>query len=166
MATKLGCCNGGSYLDRAPERLVLQGYRQWMGGYDTACVACWERASDLYIDELGARAAGPVVMALGQWVRMLRRQARRQLSALPGSCHRLCRDECLAMAMIAASQNGDEGCRDLACAELAEDGPDARLSSATRLFAEALDESGLRMLPIPLHVIEDILTQAERETYY
>jgi hypothetical protein len=137
-----------------------------MGGYDTACVACWERASDIYIDELGARAAGPVVMALGQWVRMLRRQARRRLCVLPGSCHRLCRDECLAMAMIAASQNGDEGCRERACAELIEDDAEARLSSATRLFAEALDESGLRMLPIPLRVIEDILTQAERETYY
>jgi hypothetical protein len=166
MATKLACCNDGCYLDRTPERLVLQGYRQWMGGYDTACVACWERASDLYIDELGARAAGPVVMALGQWVRMLRRQARRRLCALPGSCRRLCRDECLAMAIISASQNGDEGCRERACAELIEDDSEARFSSATRLFAEALDESGLRMLPIPLHVIEDILTQAERETYY
>ncbi|NJM31351.1 MAG: hypothetical protein HC855_15840 [Rhizobiales bacterium] len=166
MATRLNCCNEGCYLDRAPERLVLQGYRQWMGGYDTACVACWERASDLYVNELGARAAGPIVLALGQWVRMLRHLARRHLNAFPGATHRLCRDECLVMALIAACQHSDEGSYSRVIKEIVHDQSDRRLLSTAKLFADALNECGLRMLPIPLNVIEDILTQPERETYY
>ena len=33
-----------TYLDRKGERLVVQGFRHWLSGYEFGDVACWEQA--------------------------------------------------------------------------------------------------------------------------
>ena len=43
-----------TYLDRKGERLVVQGFRHWLSGYEFGDVACWEQAWSLFTDELGA----------------------------------------------------------------------------------------------------------------
>src|SRR3712207_1074375 len=44
----------GLYLDRLPERLVVDGFRLWSAGYRTGDLGHWSRAWDLYAGELGA----------------------------------------------------------------------------------------------------------------
>jgi hypothetical protein len=47
-----------TYLDRKGERLVVQGFRHWLSGYEFGDVACWEQAWSLFTNELGAVNAG------------------------------------------------------------------------------------------------------------
>jgi hypothetical protein len=56
-----------TYLDRKGERLVVQGFRHWLSGYEFGDTACWEQAWSLYTDELGAvNAELCFTSALGQ----------------------------------------------------------------------------------------------------
>ena len=49
-----------TYLNRKGERLVVQGFRHWLSGYEFGDVACWEQAWSLFTAELGADFADGV----------------------------------------------------------------------------------------------------------
>ncbi len=167
MATRLDCSNcPARYLDRAPERLVIEGYRRWMGGYDSGQVECWEQAWDLYTQELGSASAGPVLLAMAGWVRCLRRSTSRTMGFFPyNSCH-LCKDECLVIAMVSASQHHDRHMAERIAATLTENNNSAECCATCDHFAEMLDHSGNRLMHVPQTVIETILGKPSRETYY
>jgi hypothetical protein len=88
-----------------PERLVGLGFRYWVLGRQTGNVACWERAWDLYSGMFGV-AGGRVAMThLSSWVGVLGATACRTIEVADGRCPNFCRDECIAIAMIAACQH-------------------------------------------------------------
>jgi hypothetical protein len=88
-----------------PERLVGFGYRYWLTGFRTGDIRCWERAWCAYSNVLGAAAAKTAVTDLSGWVRAINRHAQRDLETSAVDCDRFCRDECLAIEMIAACQH-------------------------------------------------------------
>jgi hypothetical protein len=88
-----------------PERLVGLGFRYWLKGFRTGDISCWERAWCAYSNVLGAAAAKGVVTDLSCWVRAINRHARRDLETAAVDCERFCRDECIAIEMISASQH-------------------------------------------------------------
>ena len=49
----------GCYFQRPPERLVLEGYRRWLAGYDSGSVTPWEMTQALYEELLGAAEGLP-----------------------------------------------------------------------------------------------------------
>lgn len=87
------------------ERLVGVGFRHWITGYRTGDLGCWERAWNFYSDELGVAGARDVMGDLGVWVRAIEASASRGIRTAPLNCAKFCRDECAAIAMIAASQH-------------------------------------------------------------
>jgi hypothetical protein len=89
----------------APERLVGLGYRYWLTGFRTGDIACWEKAWCAYSNVLGAGAAKAAVSDLSCWVRAIDRHAQRDLETPAVDCEAFCRDECLAIEMIAACQH-------------------------------------------------------------
>lgn len=89
----------------APERLVGLGFRYWLMGFRTGDIGCWEKAWSAYSAALGANAARDAVTELSCWVRAISHHAQRDLETAPFECDRFCRDECVAIAMIAASQH-------------------------------------------------------------
>lgn len=89
-----------------PERLVGVGFRCWIAGYRTGDIGCWETAWLAYTNALGPRMAKEALGELGSWVRLIRNAARRDIEIYPSSCRYFCRDECLAVGMVAASQHG------------------------------------------------------------
>ena len=91
---------------REPERLVGLGFRAWLAGYQTGDIACWEQAWTIYSNALGPRQARPALTDLACWVRAIRNATCREIKVYPGQCAGFCRDECMAIAMIAASQHG------------------------------------------------------------
>jgi hypothetical protein len=148
------------YVSRTPEKLLLEGVRQWMGGYDTSCPECWERAFDCFNRELGsARAAKPLFM-LAIMARTLRQSCQRTLQIYPVHCKRLCLDECCIMGMVAAAQINDEPCRELAAKILVEDDNNGLLAAAVQDLAQAFAESGLPLLQVPARVIANLSGQA------
>jgi hypothetical protein len=88
------------------QRLVGLGFRYWIAGYKTGDINCWEEAWRLYAGALGPKCARAAVTELSQWVRAVSAAARREIEVVTHGCgDRLCRDECLAVSMIAACQH-------------------------------------------------------------
>lgn len=88
-----------------PEHLVDIGFRCWLAGYDTGDINCWEAGWNQISRALGPARAKPVVTELACWVRTIHAQACRKIQYYPVNCAGFCRDECMAISMIAASQH-------------------------------------------------------------
>jgi hypothetical protein len=166
MAVKLPCGNQTCYLDRLPERLVVDGYRYWMAGYETGSIAPWELAWSLFADELGPADGRVALSALTCWVRTCRNWSPEPRQFFPFRCKRLCKDECLAVSLISALQHHDrESARFCLGAMVLPDGALDTESSAHNL-AESLAALGQRLMPVPLAIIEDIAHRPKREQYH
>jgi hypothetical protein len=57
-------------------------------------------------NDVGTRHASSLARNVDGFVRCLRRSAARPIEALPAKCPGFCRDECLVISMVAASQHG------------------------------------------------------------
>ncbi len=89
----------------APERLVGKGFRYWMAGYQTGDIGCWEEAWRIYSSALGGSQAKSATSELACWVRAIQSSATRKIEIFAGDCHGFCRDECVAISMVAAAQH-------------------------------------------------------------
>lgn len=89
----------------APDRLVGVGFRCWLSGFQTSDIGCWEVAWEEMSRAVGARAAKPLMTDLASWVRALQDAAERKIEVYPAGCRHFCRDECLAISMVAACQH-------------------------------------------------------------
>lgn len=89
-----------------PERLVGVGFRCWLAGYHTGDIACWVTVWNAYAKALGPAMAKEALGELATWVRLVKGAACREIEVSPVTCPGFCRDECLAIAMVAASQHG------------------------------------------------------------
>ncbi len=89
-----------------PERLVGVGFRCWLGGYRTGDIGCWVTGWNAYTKALGPTMAKEALGELASWVRLVQDAARRKIEVCPVACPGFCRDECLAIAVVAASQHG------------------------------------------------------------
>ena len=83
-----------------PERLVGLGFRHWLQGYKTGDIASWEKVWCSYSSAMGADTAKTAVGQLSCWVRAINTHAHRVLRS-PADCDGFCRDECVAISMIA-----------------------------------------------------------------
>lgn len=92
-------CYGGA------ERLVGLGFRHWMLGNTTGDISHWERTWSLYSGVCGIAGGRIALDALSQWVKSVGGSARRPISVSCGQTGTFCRDECLAISMIAACQH-------------------------------------------------------------
>lgn len=88
-----------------PERLVGLGFRFWLHGFRTGDISNWEKAWCAYSGAMGAAAAKSAVNDLSCWVRAINNHTQRNLETSAAHCARFCRDECVAIAMIAACQH-------------------------------------------------------------
>ncbi len=86
-------------------RLVGVGFRLWLSGFRSSDVSYWENAWQLYSSVLGPHPASAAINELSGWVRAVATSANREIEVLPDTCPGFCRDECLAVAMIAACQH-------------------------------------------------------------
>jgi hypothetical protein len=145
--------------DRLPERLVLDGFRRWMAGYATGDLRHWEAAWNLHAGSLGARPARLLVERLAQFTRAVRDWSICPVACLPGGCRNVCRQECFALAMVAASQAGDLDCLAAAMRHLLDpDGHEEAMLPALA-YADAMTENDLALLPVPKAVIEEIASR-------
>ncbi len=133
-----------------PERLVVEGVRRMMAGYDTADAGCWELAWQFYKAELGGERARKPSSELVHYARALNAHGIRRLCLFPYNCRKLCQDECLVASLIAAAQSDDDAALTaIGSALVSETGLGETLYSA-REFGSALKESGLVLETITL----------------
>ncbi|MBK1871166.1 hypothetical protein [Taklimakanibacter albus] len=146
-------------LDRKPERLVVTGLRCCMAGYAYGDIECWETAWRSYSMELGTDDARKLMGELQYWVRTLRAHSTRPLSVFPHGCGHVCRDECMALSLIAALQDHDQPAALLAARHLSgahEGDAPLELAAAGRSYADALIAAGQKLLSVPASVIHSI----------
>ncbi|MEO1205884.1 MAG: hypothetical protein AAFV45_06085 [Pseudomonadota bacterium] len=99
------CANGFLHTPDTAEELVGLGFRHWMRGCQTGDVDHWAKAWTLYSNRLGPTRAKTVMGELSGWVQLVSCRARRSIEVAPEDCAQFCRDECLAVSMIAAAQH-------------------------------------------------------------
>ncbi len=107
-AQRSGCliCPTGNRLDQYPaEAIVGLGFRGWIAGYQNSDVGCWEEVWRLYSNLLGPKHAETAVSSLASWSKAVAVSSRSPISVRPLSAFGFCRDECLAISMIAACQH-------------------------------------------------------------
>lgn len=86
-------------------RLVGVGFRLWLSGCKTGDLSCWQTAWDLYESIIGPKNTELAVSELSAWVKTVASSAARDIELNPATCPGFCKDECLAIAMIAACQH-------------------------------------------------------------
>lgn len=150
----------GCYFERPPEKLVLEGYRGWLAGFESGSVTPWEMTQALYEELLGAAEGRRVVAELSHFVRTLRRCASCPLKSFPKNAHHVCRDECLALGLVAALQHEDEGAVATCLCAMACPALSPRVAEAAVCYADALAASRHYLLPIPQSAIADVLARS------
>ena len=153
-----------AYLERPPEVLVLEGYRGWLAGFDSGSVVPWEMTLALYEELLGGASGRHVAAELSNFVRTLRRCAACPLRSFPIGSRYVCRDECLALGLVAGLQHDDEGAAlaclsAMACPALA-----SGVAIAAASYADAMAAARHYLLPIPQGAIEDVLSRSRAAT--
>lgn len=101
---------------RAPERLVGVGFRCWLQGFTTGDIGCWEEAFNTFSATLGTERAKALLLDLSPFVRAVSATTERNIQVQAPGCPGFCRDECLAISIIAACQHD---CRDALAASAA-----------------------------------------------
>lgn len=136
-----------------PEQIVALGFRYWVLGRRVGCIEPWQDAWGLYTRSFGLCGARRAVGALSTWVDTVCRSTVRGIDVAPAACPSFCRDECLAVAMIAACQN--DRCPAMrACAfALVESSMIDRVVDDAQSFASTLIELEHRVTAPPAAVI-------------
>jgi len=156
VASGTPCGRSVPLYDRVPERLVLEGFRRWMAGYSSGDLSHWEEVWNLHAAQLGTRDARVVVDRLAKFVKIVRDWSICPISCFPGGCRHICRQECFALAMVAASQNQDLECLATVMGHLLDpDGHEEAMLPALA-YAEAMKDSDLVLTPVPKIIIEEI----------
>ncbi len=162
MTDRFNCQTGDSaaYFSRPPERLVLEGYRHWTFGVATGSREPWQRAAGLYQDIIGERGSTAAVHALSEFVSTLGRCATCPLKTFESGSRHVCRDEVLVMGLIAGIQNHDGAAAELCLTELSCAARCDEVALAAGSFALVLRGLDKTLLPIPAHVVRDILARS------
>lgn len=131
----------------AAERLVGVGFRCWLQGFQTSDIGCWELAWEEISRVVGQQAAKPLMTELACWVRAVQDSAERRIEVFPAQSRRFCRDECLAISMVAACQHSTcPAFRACAVALLGCNDVDEAIEGAEG-FARCLKEAGQMLSP-------------------
>lgn len=164
--SRLPCGRDRCLLENLPERLVLEGFRHWLAGYETGSIDPWELGWNLFARELGPRNGRDLFSAVSSWARECHAYAQHPLQTFPFNCSRICRDECLALASIAAHQHGDEKVADFCLTRMIQhDGVQYARRSASDL-ADTLTAHGFRLMPVPFPVIASIALDTPTQKFH
>jgi hypothetical protein len=134
-----------------PERLVGLGFRYWMLGRQTGDIGCWERTWNLYSGVFGLCGARLAVGTLSCWVGTLGGAAHRRIEVGSIGCPQFCRDECLAVSMIAACQTNTCPAMRACAFALVETSMIDRVVGEAQAFADTM--SGLEQRLSPASIV-------------
>ena len=127
------------------ERLVGIGFRCWINGYQNTDIGCWEHGWNVFARELGPERARTAITELAGWIRSICSNAEREIAVCAVDRDRFCKDECIAVSMIAACQhNACPALEACALALLGADLIEPVLETSTR-FARTLQSAEIHL---------------------
>ncbi|MCI0735276.1 MAG: hypothetical protein L0Y50_03215 [Beijerinckiaceae bacterium] len=131
-------------------RLFVAQYRLWLAGYSTHDPVHLDCAFDILLRFVTRDSARVLYSEFHLFMQTLIDQTRRTISWRAGGCRCLCRDEILALRLVAASQSGDLADEVLAASELIANDYVKPFVSASRSLGQALLVKGLLLAPAEL----------------
>lgn len=143
-----------TYLNRSPERLVLEGYRCWTAACIEQNTQMLDRCWSLYEGSMPGASAKLAFQALGDFIETLGRCASCPLKTHLSGAKAVCRDEVLVLGLIAALQIGDDQTAELCLAPLGCPAQRLHIRHAALSFATILKGLGQKLVPIPASVVE------------
>lgn len=150
------------YFSRRAERLVLEGYRHWAAGFQTGSITPWEMGWSLYVDMLGYEHGEKLTTEMQGFVRTLKLCSACPLRAFPFNSRHLCLEECLVLGLVAGLQSDDEVAEfclnRLTCPARCDP-----IRRAAQRLADTLSAMDAQLLPVPRHVIDDIVQRASEQ---
>lgn len=138
----------GAHINAPAENLLFTSYRCWMAGYATGDVNCWDLAWLALERTMPVPSAKVMYGEFHHFVRTIREHARRDVGWRPAACRCLCRDECVVLALIEASQRSHEPGETVYASWLLGRSDSAPLVEASRSLAAALSARGLVLVPL------------------
>lgn len=149
-------CPAKGYLERHPEGLTVNGYRNWVAGYMTRKDSHWEQCRHKFISILGKHDGQLAANALGYLVRNLGHCAACPLKCYaPGSGH-LNADECMVLGLVASIQHGDDDAMHESVNALSCRTKCSQIIAPAGEYAMILKSAGSLLLPIPAAVLAEI----------
>lgn len=138
----------GAHRDAPAENLLFTEYRCWMAGFETRDVSCWEIAWGALAATLPLRAARLLFGDFHCFARSIREHATREVGWRPAACRCLCRDECIVLALVEASQRDRARGERIFASSLLGHARAEPLIEASRSLARSLAEHGLVLRPL------------------
>jgi hypothetical protein len=123
----------------------------------------WEEVWRLHAHSLGASDARRLVDRLARFVRTVRDWSICPIACFPGGCRHICRHECFALAIVAASQNQDLDSLAAAMRHLLDPEGHEEAMLPALAYAEAMRDSDLMLMPVPRSVIDEIAGRPAHE---
>lgn len=146
------------FLSRPAEQLVLEGYRYWTNGYALGSIGPWEAARKLFASTLGEENGRRALSSLSYFISVLGKCSNCPLKTHPYGARQLCQDEILILGLISGIQYDDPTAtflclKHLSCSSQCED-----VATAAGEFALVLKSMNKLLLPIPSHVIRNVIS--------
>ena len=157
---------GIAYLGQQPEHLVVNGFRLWSAGYSLGDVGQWSAAWRLYAAALGPHGGRLALTQLSHWVTAICRWRNAPLRCFAQGCPHICRDECLAAAMIAACQNQDAECLRYCVGKLGGLADQKDVLEAAFAFAGVLVTLDQRLMAVPCNVVRGLVEEPPTRSYH
>lgn len=129
-------------------RLKILAYRCWQAGFDYGDAECWQHAWVTLSNEVGTCRARPILRAIEDLVRSLRKVSTRPTDYYPPPCCRASHSEWVMLELVAALQAGESKLDhwiEALCGDLPQDSAAMVLRSARALASNLLDV-GIAML--------------------
>ena len=149
-----------------PEYLVVNGLRLWAHGCMAEDRGAWKEAARLYATHLSQPFASLAVAQLAAWVRSIRDWRPMELEIFAPRCRHVCRDECLALGMVAAWQHGDGLALSLTAAHLGGPAGQLEVAEAAQGLAVLLNASGFVLRPMPVHILRELADRPSARSYH
>ncbi len=127
------------------EKLVGAGFRAWMTGYNTQDISSWEACWNEYSTELGPRGAKQAIADLSYWVRTVKEHTARKIETFPNGCSGFCKDECLAVSVVAACQHKHCPALQICAAELIGSQETDKMIETAEGFAYTLSQLDIHL---------------------
>lgn len=142
------------------ERLFVQGFRRILSGDGSGDHRRWDAALNLYACELGPTCGHHALSAMWTFTQTYREKAICPMGHHGETCPFLCKDECLALSLVAAMQEQDRLCAQKCVLNLFKS--NHRQEAETTAFRVTTDfvSVGLRFMPVPETVVDEILTRS------
>ncbi len=136
------------HVDAPAENLFFAQFRAWMAGYCSRDIFAWDFAWDALRRFVCEESAKALYSEFHLFARTLNARPGRAIEWRPDVCRCLCRDEYLALRLVAASQCGDVASEFSAASELLGTDQVHALLMASRSLAQALKVRRFVLSPI------------------